>query len=48
MEKFFFDQPIKNDKTTYENIREIVTRHEDDYRTGCFLLILKIILKILQ
>ena len=25
--KNFFDQPIKNDKTTYENIRKIATGH---------------------
>ena len=35
--KNFFDQPIKNDKTTYENIRKIATGHWDDYTTGCLL-----------
>ena len=33
----FFDQPIKNDKVTYENIRKIVTGQGDDYTTGCLL-----------
>ena len=33
----FFDQSIKNYKITYENIRKIVTGHEDDYTTGCLL-----------
>ena len=33
----FFDQPIKNNKITYENIRKIVTGQGDDYRTGCLL-----------
>ena len=32
-----FDQPIKNNKVTYENIRKIVTGQEDDYTTGCLL-----------
>ena len=27
----FFDQPIKNDKVTYENIRKICTGSGDDY-----------------
>ena len=35
--KIFFDQPIKNNKTTYENIRKIVTGQGDDYTTGCLL-----------
>ena len=35
--KNFFDQPIKNDKVTYENIRKIATGHRDDYTTGCLL-----------
>ena len=34
---FFFDQPVKNSKITYENIREIDTGQGDDYTTG-FLL----------
>ena len=33
----FFDQPIKNNKVTYENIREIATSQADDYTTGCLL-----------
>ena len=35
--KNFFDQPIKNDKVTYENIRKIATGHREDYTTGCLL-----------
>ena len=35
--KNFFDQPIKNDKITYENIRKIATGQGDDYTTGCLL-----------
>ena len=31
----FFDQPIKNNKVTYENIRKIATGKGDDYTTGC-------------
>ena len=33
----FFDQPIKNKKATYENIRKIATGQGDDYTTGCLL-----------
>ena len=33
----FFDQPIKNNKVTYENIGKIATSQEDDYATGCLL-----------
>ena len=33
--KNFFDQPVKNDKITYENIRKIATGQGDDYTTGC-------------
>ena len=32
-----FDQPVKNDKITYENIRKITTGQRDDYTTGCLL-----------
>ena len=32
-----FDQPIKNDIKTNENIRKITTGNEDDYTTGCLL-----------
>ena len=35
--KNFFDQPIKNDKVTYNNIRKIATGQGDDYTTGCLL-----------
>ena len=33
----FFDQPIKNNKVTYENIRKIAAGQGDDYATGCLL-----------
>ena len=33
----FFDQPIKNNKVTYESIRKIATGQRDDYKTGCLL-----------
>ena len=33
----FFDQPIKNNKITYDNIRTIATGQGDDYTTGCLL-----------
>ena len=33
----FFDQPIKNNKITYDNIRKIATGQGDDYTTGCLL-----------
>ena len=33
----FFDQPIKNDIKTYENIRKITTGQRDDYKTSCLL-----------
>ena len=33
----FFDQPIKNNKVTYENITKIATGQGDDYTTGCLL-----------
>ena len=32
----FFDQPIKNDQITYDNIRKIATGQGDDCTTGCF------------
>ena len=35
--KNFFDQPVKNNKATYENIRKIATGQGDDYATGCLL-----------
>ena len=33
----FFDQAIKNDIKTFENIRKITTGQGDDYTTGCLL-----------
>ena len=33
----FFDQPIKNDLKTYDNIRKIAADQGDDYTTGCLL-----------
>ena len=35
--KNVFDQPVKNDKVTYKNIRKIATGEGDDYTTGCLL-----------
>ena len=36
-ERYFLDQPIKNDLKTYDNIRTIESRQVDDYTTGCLL-----------
>ena len=33
----FFDQPLKDNKVTYENIRKIATGQGYDYKTCCFL-----------
>ena len=33
----FFDQPIKNNKVTYDNIRKIAPLQGDDCTTGCLL-----------
>ena len=33
----FFDQPIKKNKVTYENIRKIAAGQGDDYTTCCLL-----------
>ena len=33
----FLDQPIKNNKVTYENIKKIAAGQGDDYTTGCLL-----------
>ena len=33
----FFDQPIKNNKVTYENIKKVDTDQGDDYTTSCLL-----------
>ena len=35
--EIFFDQSIKNNKVTYENIRKIATGQGDDYTTACLL-----------
>ena len=32
-----FDQAIKNNKVTYENIRKTATGQGDDYTNGCLL-----------
>ena len=37
MEENFFDQPVKNNLRTYNNIWKIVTGQGDDCRTGCLL-----------
>ena len=33
----FYDQPVKNDLITYDNIGKIATGQGDDYTTGCLL-----------
>ena len=33
----FFDQPVKNNLITYDNIRKIATGQGDHYTTGCLL-----------
>ena len=35
--KNFFDQPVKNNKVTYKNIRKFATGQGDDCTTGCLL-----------
>ena len=45
--KNFFDQPVQNDKVTYENIRKVTTGQGDDYTTGC-LFEIYLFQKILQ
>ena len=35
--KKFFDQPVKSDMRTYDNIQKIATVQGDDYTTGCLL-----------
>ena len=32
-----FDQPVKDNKVKYKNIRKIATGQGDDYTTGCLL-----------
>ena len=36
-EEKFFDQTVKDNKVTYENIRKLSTGLGDDYTTGCLL-----------
>ena len=36
-EENFFDQTVKDNKVTYENIRKIATGKGDDYATDCLL-----------
>ena len=33
----FFNQPVKDNKVTYENIRKVATGQGDDYTTGSLL-----------
>ena len=35
--EYIFDQPVKNNKVTYENIRKISVGQREDYTTGCLL-----------
>ena len=35
--KNFFDQPVKSNIRTYDNIRKILTGQGDDYTTDCLL-----------
>ena len=35
--KNFFNQPVKNNLITYENIKTIATGQEDNYTAGCLL-----------
>ena len=35
--EIFFDQPIKDNKVTHENIRKVATGRGDDCTTGCLL-----------
>ena len=37
MEKNVFDQPAKNNKVTFENIRKIITGQGGDYTRWCLL-----------
>ena len=37
MEKNIFDQPVKNELRTYDNIQKITTSKGDDYTTSCLL-----------
>ena len=33
--KSFFNQPVKNDMRTYDNIQKAATGQENDYTTNC-------------
>ena len=33
----FFNQPVKNDLRTYDNIQKVATGQGDDYTTDCLL-----------
>ena len=33
----FFDQPVKNDLKTYDNVKKNAIAQGDDYSTGCLL-----------
>ena len=35
--KIFFDQPVKNNLRTYDNIQKITIGQGGDYTTGCLL-----------
>ena len=35
--KDFFDQPVKRDMRTYDNVQKIATGQGDDSTTGCIL-----------
>ena len=35
--KNFFNQPVKNDKVTYKDIRKFGNGQGDNYTTGCLL-----------
>ena len=35
--KNLYDQSVKNNKATYENIRKLATLQGDDYTMGCLL-----------
>ena len=37
MNKIFFDQPVKNNSETYDNIPKIAIGQGYDYTTGCLL-----------
>ena len=37
MEKNIFDQPVKDELRTYDNIQKITTSKGDDYTTSCLL-----------